>query len=428
MKYGRVIVAAAMGYMCFSSSNAVTRIFASEGFVYPVVLALSNNNVCASNNVLVYEMKSPESLGGLAPRPIAYTVKCFSGNFGTSGESEVQIAINWEVVLGGRMNFISPTAPRCIPGNANGPLADISMRSKLRSCPFTSQYPGEAIGGFLDVNPDLLIENGYITDTSFAASIVPATLTQVYGLAVSPSLYRALQKSQGLQEDNIQAANQPSISSAQIASLINNNDYNDAKRLGPKFLVPNTAETNLTYCGSPKGEATQAIAEAYFLKNQIAVHDPVDFTAATSVVVNSGGGNTVTYRVAPDISSQEGCLMGPGFSFGFLSAALYTANSDVYSAPGSALYRFVKLSQTQFYEGVNEFRTSGAVKGNYDFVSEGAVYNPRGSSVIDLINWEMSYSMHRYYRRGMFANWNAADNQESRFGREFNPRGIYRSY
>ncbi|MGH6645576.1 hypothetical protein [Aquabacterium sp.] len=399
MKLTQIVIASLALVAMAEQAQAVTRVSGASATAVNVVEALSTNNVCPSNSVLVYKRgTSTSSLGN------NFTVKCTSGNFGTSGENEVQFDVNGgslnailfstagaSEALAGNGGFLPSTTTGCTGVAGTGALAFLTG-TKLQNCaaaaPLTS---GKSAGGFLDVEPALFKAANLISGNY---TVKPATFSQVFGVAVSKDLYEALQGAQGLTVGiaNATPANQPTISKSQLVSLISNFDFNDAKNLGPKFLVPGTAQTNLTYCRRPNTSGTQAAAEAYFLGNPgltgplagaLTIHDPVNDGDA-DVVADNGTGNTVTYKINSTSGNVRTCLDAAGFAFGFLSAE----NNPV----GTNNYRFVKLSQADFAEGVaGSSQTASAIKGAYDYVFESVLFNPNAATtvagkVLDLIN------------------------------------------
>ncbi|MDI1257890.1 hypothetical protein [Aquabacterium sp.] len=434
MKLTQIVVASMALFAVAQQAQAVTRMTGASATSINLVEALSTNNVCASNNVSVFKRGSSTSALGNN-----FTVKCNSGNFGTSGESEVQIDVTGGSVNAilfsaagaaepgaGNGGFLPSTTTGCTGVAGTGALSFLTG-TKLKNCaaaaPLTT---AKSVGGFMDVEPALFVASSVITG-DYTASIVPATFSQVFGVAVSKDLYEALQGAQGLTVGiaNATPANQPTISKAQLTSLINNIDFNDAKNLGPKFLVPTTTQTNLSYCRRPNTSGTQAAAEAYFLGNPgltgalvgaLNIHDPVADGAA-NVVVDNGTGNFVTFKMNSGSGNVRTCLNTAGFAFGFLSAE----NNPIGTTD---TYRFIKLSQAEFAEGAaGTSQTATAVKGAYDYVFESVLFNPTGSAVLDLINASIKTGP---TTPGVFLNINSAT-PESNFTRGGNSVAPYAS-
>lgn len=430
------IALATLAVVAVAQAQAVTRVSGASATSIAYVEALATNNSCPSNNVSIYKRgTSSTTLGN------NFTVKCNSGNFAGTTENEVQFD-----VTGGSLNAILFTADgasealaadgKFLPSTsscgtavtiASGPLSFAS--GKMFNCSSSAALTsGKSIGGFLDVEPAVFQAQGVI-EGDYSASVSAATFSQVFGVAASKDLYEALQTAQGLTVGSTTPANQPSISRAQIVSMMNSNDFNEAKNKGPKFLVPSTAQTNLTYCRRPVTSGTQAAAEVYFLQNPTATgalggfgsaHAPavVDTVVANNtVVVDNGTGNTLTIKVNSGSGDVKGCLNAAGFAFGMLSAE----NNPV---GGSDTFRFVKLSGQEFSEGVSgASQTAAAIAGKYDYVFESAVFNPTGSAVLDLINSKVVTGAGT---PGVFLNINSAT-PESQFTRSGNSLNAYSS-
>ena len=431
------IALATLAVVAAAQAQAVTRVSGASASSIAYVEALATNNSCPSNNVSIFKRgTSSTSLGN------NYTVKCNSGNFAGTTENEVQFD-----VTGGSLNailFSADGASEALAANGNflpsttscgtavtiasGPLAFAS--GKMYNCSSSAALTsGKSVGGFMDVEPAVFQAQNVIAG-DYSASVSAASFSQVFGVAASKDLYEALQTAQGLTVGSTTPANQPSISRAQIVSMMNSNDFNDAKNKGPKFLVPSTAQTNLTYCRRPVTSGTQAAAEVYFLQNPTATgalggsgsaHEPALVDTVTpannTLVVNNGTGNTLTVKVNSGSGDVKGCLNAAGFAFGMLSAE----NNPI---GGTDTYRFVKLNGQEFSEGVaGASQTAAAIAGKYDYVFESALFNPTGSAVLDLINSKVVTGAGT---PGVFLNINSAT-PESQFTRSGNSLNVYSS-
>jgi hypothetical protein len=407
------IALASVALAVAAQAQAVTRISGAT--------ATSNNYIrvlfdqCPSNNVSLYKNStSSSSLGN------NFTLKCNSGNFGDSGENEArfdvtggsinsvlftpQAAANGEP-LAGSGKFIAAAGVGC-SGTAiagSGVLgflnAGATPGNKIFTGCTTSSLPAEkSVGGFTDVEPAIFKATGVLVSDYSASS---ATFSQVFGVGVSQALYQALQSQQGLTVGSTTPANQPTISRAKLAALMNNNDFNNAKALGPKFLVTSTAETNITYCRRPNTSGTQASAQLYFMANPVAtgnlggaltIHGPDADGSSAEVVAGldpltfEPTGNTLTVSMNSGSGNVRTCLNAAGFSFGVLSAE----NNPV---GGSDTYRFVKISNVSMTGGLSpaagETQTATAISGDFDFVYESALFNPTGNALLDLMNNQM---------------------------------------
>lgn len=444
MKFTKIALASAALLAIASQAQAAVRISGATATSNNYMIALTN--MCAGQNVNVFKTNtSTNNLGN------NFTIKCNSGNFigadGTdSGENEAQFD-----VTGGSINsvlftqeaadngeplaasgkFLPAAATGCSTVTGTGPLAFLG--NKLRaSCPSSALVTAKSVGGFTDVEPPVFTATGVLSGNY---AYTPATFSQVFGVAVSKDLYEALQTAQGLVVGSTTPANQPTISRAKLASLMNNNDFNDAKAKGPKFLVPSTTQTNITYCRRPNTSGTQASAQLYFMADPVAtgslggklsIHGPDLDGSANAVVAGvqfdvDGNavptGNTVTIAMNSGSSNVRSCLNAAGFSFGVLSAE----NNPL---GGSDTYRFPKISNVSMTAGVaGDTQTTTALAGDFDFVYEAALYNPQANVLLDLINASV---LSGAPTPGLFLNGFSAT-PETKFGRGGNAVAPYAS-
>lgn len=401
------IALAAVALAVATQAQAVTRISGAT--------ATSNNYVrvlfdkCPSNDVTLYKNStSTNSLGN------NFTVRCNSGNFGTSGENEArfdvtggsinsvlytqQAASNGEPLASGG-KFIAAAGAGCGATAVTGTGVLAFLGNRIRTGCTIPSTTEKSVGGFTDVEPAVFTATGVLAK-SYTANA--ATFSQVFGVGVSQPLYEALQAAQGLTVGSTTPANQPSISRAKLAALMNNNDFNNAKALGPKFLVPSTTQTNITYCRRPQTSGTQAAAQLYFMANPVAtgalggaltIHGP-DADGATAEVVQGldpvtfePTGNTLTVAMNSGSSNVRTCLnTTTGFAFGVLSAE----NNPIGSTD---TYRFVKISNVSMTGGLSpaagETQTTTALNGDFDFVFEAALFNPNNNALLNLMNEQM---------------------------------------
>lgn len=407
--------------------------------------ATSNNymvaltGMCASSNVNVFKTNtSTNNLGN------QFTIKCNSGNFSYNGEDTgvneyqfditggsinsvlfTQEAVDNGEPLAANGNFLPATVSGCATVTGTGPLAFLG--NKLRAgCSSSALQAGKSVGGFSDVEPAIFKATGVLT-ADYAAD--NGTFSQVFGVAASKELYEALQTQQGLTVGSTTPANQPSISVPKLASLMNSDNFNDAKAKGPKFLVPATAQTNITYCRRPQTSGTQASAQLYFMSNpvasgllggQLVIHGPDADGAANQVVAGQDAegnptGNTVTFKMNSGSSNVRSCLNAAGFAFGVLSAE----NNPL---GGSDTYRFVKINGVSMTGGVaGDTQTTNAIAGDFDFVYEAAVFNPQATDALRLLNAAVRTGA---TSPGLFLN-STSEAPESKFGRGNNSVSPY---
>ncbi len=249
-------------------------------------------------------------------------------------------------------------------------------------------------GGFLDVEGNAFPEAVLPAASYDVADFQLAGFSQAFGVGVNTALYSALQVAQGLsstcQNDNsvkYTAACQPSISKAQIASLINNAKSNSAKTLGGKFLVGGTTDsTQIVYCMRPQTSGTQQSAQLYFLNYGGAGSN----LGGVETIINLGVAyNTATTGTNPALNAKfvatlnsgssdvKTCLnsqttaagTGTAYRFGILSLE----NNPL---GGTDTYRFVKLNGVAGAQGNDnkDSNTATALTGEYDYVYETTAY------------------------------------------------------
>lgn len=398
MKFYQKSIVALSSVIVWHSTQSATQVSGSSSLAINIVKTLATTSICLNNNVTVYRIgTATDTLG-----PI-FTVKCNSGNFGASGENEIQFDTSGgslgAILLSTKGsseskaangNFLSASTAGCVSTSGTGSLLFLDS-TKFRTCPANSALSsGKSIGGFMDVEPDIFMVNGLISG-QYSQYSLPTSFSHVIGVAVSQDLYEAMQSAQGLTAGiaNATPNNQPTVSRAQIAAMISNNEYNDAKFKGPNFLVPNTTQSNITHCRYPESSGTQAAANSYFLGSPGLTgplggmgvsHDPSEANAPNQIVSTGSLGKTMTFKVVSGVTGMINCLNAKGFAIGFLSAE----NNPIGT---NDTYRFVKLNRMEMSEGtIGASQTATAISGEYDFVFEASLFNPDNNSLLSIIN------------------------------------------
>jgi hypothetical protein len=234
--------------------------------------------------------------------------------------------------------------------------------------PVTTSDNGPTLpaGGFSDVEAALF---GF--DVSSAGTEAQANVGQVFGLAVSTNLYRALQTAQGLSDVNattFDPANAPNLSSAQYTSIIAQGaayqtDWSPilgATGTGKKIVLARRVATS----------GTQASSNAHFLKNPCN-GDP----AVQGLLAPAGAGDSVPG--AFEVSEASGTSD--------VKVALTTANTNGHYAIGVVSlendwraetnaarkeYRFLKLDGVHPEAGDVTYARAKALTGDYAFHME----------------------------------------------------------
>lgn len=308
-----------------------------------------------------------------------FTAKCstnFTGLSNAGGVAVDGVAFN---VSGGSFTavsgsagtatfaFVPTTGGTAAAGTAN--LAGIALQTGVAAS-LTGQ---KSRGGFLDIEPAAFPESELIaagvSASTLAAKTTPASFSQLFGVAVSNDLYRALQTAQGITvpggADNRLPAYQPSISRAQYTAIVVD-AFNSAKQDINALLGVGTAGDKLTLCRRISTSGTQASSNQYFLNGFIGsdganagaygVADLATYGAGSgldSFEVQEGGGT----------SNARDCLNANGYSVGVLSLENSPAATIATGELGG--YRFVKLNGVAAYDGAGS--VASAKNGSYEF-------------------------------------------------------------
>lgn len=267
--------------------------------------------------------------------------------------------------LGANSACVAQTGTLSLPNQTAIP----SYRSCAIVTPATSPDGAIALpaGGFSDVEAALfgISTDGYGTEAN-------ANVGQVFGIATSTSLYRAMQVAQGIYasvgaantaDPDYLPANAPSISHAQYASIVS------GTAADASILVPgSTAALNLARRVATSG--TQASSNATFLRNPCN-GDPAiggallpvgknDSTATLIITEGSGTGNAKT------------ALSTSGFAIGVLSL-----ENNWRTDTSSNGYRYIKLDNVHpeapiagSGQTVDANARYTAAQGTYDFHME----------------------------------------------------------
>jgi hypothetical protein len=254
-------------------------------------------------------------------------------------------------------------------------LAGFSVRA---GCALEAAAPSD--GGFSDVEFAPVIEQVEGLNAGidgFALSDVVQGTTgvgQAFGIAVSDTLYKALQTAQGLAAcgaglGDATPACQPSVSRADVVSLVNSNEFAPQKNGVSPFGLAGSPV--IEYARRVSTSGTQSSAQVYFLG--LGCLNGPNFGQLDIV-----GGNTETVAVVPltanysysvnsgtsDVIARLGLA---GNVFGVVSAENVPTGSAA-----AAGWRFVKLNGNHIADGV--LNKANAIAGNYDFWFEAVSY------------------------------------------------------
>jgi len=252
--------------------------------------------------------------------------------------------------------------------------------------------PRKSEGGFLDIDaaafpPSALAAAGL----SAAPTTTPASFSQVFGVAVSPALYTALQTAQGITAnvDNVSAAGQPSISKAQYASIVSDS-FNTAKQDISAILGVGTAGDKLTVCRRVSTSGTQASSNQFFLNAFVGGDGSAAGALAPADAATYGAGSGLdSYEVQEGAGTGNArtCLSAAGYAVGVLSlenAVDLTTRSGGQRADRK--YRFVKVNGDVAYDGVNNTTTAKAGQYDFWFTSQKFGATANGTAVVNAID------------------------------------------
>jgi len=237
----------------------------------------------------------------------------------------------------------------------------------------TLTAPRQSEGGFLDIDgaawsTAVLAANG-VTTTPVTS---PAKFAQVFGVAVSPDLYTALQAAQGLTGcgiDSVTPACQPTISKAQYVSIASDS-FNTAKQNINDILGVGVEGDKLTLCRRVATSGTQASSDQYFLHSFVGGDGSAGgalVPADEATYGASSGLPSFEVKEGSGTSNVRTCLSAAGYALGVTSLENVpdlTTRSGGQRADRK--YRYVKINGAHAYDtAVNS--TATAKSGAYDF-------------------------------------------------------------
>lgn len=307
-----------------------------------------------------------------------FAVKCskdFSGLVGID-------AVSFNVAGG------SFTAVTTSVGNATDVFVDVTDTTGK-----TLTAARKSEGGFLDIDAAAFPASEYTAyGITAAPSTQPAAFSQVFGVAVSPDLYTALQTAQGITAnvDAVDAASQPSITKAQYTSIVNDT-FNTAKQDIHATLGVGVAGDKLTVCRRVSTSGTQASSNQFFLNTFVGG----DGAAAGAL----GVADAATYGPLSGLTSyevQEGagtgnartCLSNPGYAVGVLSLENYPdMTTRVGGQRADRKFRFVKINGVAAFNSATK-STDTAKAGQYEFwfTSQKFGATANGQAVVNAID------------------------------------------
>ncbi len=263
----------------------------------------------------------------------------------------------------------------------SGALAGYSVRA---NCALeTAAAPSD--GGFSDVEYAPVREQvDVLTSDVDGFSVDEVTqgftgVAQVFGLAVSEKMYKDLQAAQGLTAAGCTAGDplpacQPSLSRADVVSLINNNEFT-AHKSGAEALGL-TAGASIEYARRVTTSGTQSSAQVLFLgkgcltgSNGGELQVIGDEIAAGATQSYNGGLFTVSANSGTgDVINRLNAAGNSAYAFGWVSGE----NRAPTTTTG---WKFIKLNGAHFSDGTSTgLNKQNAIDGGYDYFVEAVSY------------------------------------------------------
>lgn len=415
VKYLALAVAAlSAGAAQAAYTDTATNVYLTGASAIRNNVAASIKKVCtaAGGSLTVY--KNGSATTSLANQ-MAYV--CSAGMAGTP------ITTVYHTTTGGSLNSIlgmsNDVNKQQIPVNiasascaaavvpTSGALKDFTVRANCANEAAAS--PSD--GGFSDVEYQPVREQVDIltnaTDGFTIADVTPGAtfVAQAFGIGVSESLYKGLQKAQGLSTDSTPAgpcipgdplpACQPTLSRGDIVSLINNNTFAAQKNGAENLATGLTVGAPIEYARRVTTSGTQSSAQIHFLgKGCLTGPNFGEFPVIGDEVAV---GTTKNYGTFFKVSANSGTsdviakLGGAGYVFGVVSAE----NRAPTTTTG---WKFVKLNGVAISDGTaTGLNKQNAIDGLYDYAVEAVVYkgpaaktDANEGTVIDAIAADMA--------------------------------------
>ncbi len=312
-----------------------------------------------------------------------FAVKCSVDFTGLPGVNAVSFN-----VAGGSFTAVTTSI-----GTETAQFVDVSDNS---GATLTAARKSE--GGFLDIDAAAFPASEYAAyGITSAPATQAATFSQVFGVAVSPDLYLALQSAQGITPnlDNTAAAGQPSITKAQYASIVSDS-FNTAKQDISAILGVGAAGDKLTVCRRVSTSGTQASSNQFFLNSYVGGDGAAAGALAPADAANYASANSglTSYDVLEGVGTGNArtCLSGAGYAIGVLSLENYPdATNRSGGQRADRKFRYVKINGVAAYNGATK-STDTAKAGQYEFwfTSQKFGATTNGQAVVDAIDAKLS--------------------------------------
>jgi hypothetical protein len=410
-------LALATGTTAFAAPAAANQVYLAGASASAISVIHGLKNLCGANTFALYKQSSSLSSPGNI-----WSATC-SASFTGTATNEVRfnngggsLSAVTTATAGGATSttLLNPAAATCTNLAAGTGAMSFLAAGEMKNCGTTGTSPETTSGGFMDVDGTVFRANGLTIPASVndATDYVPSNFQQAFGAGVSPTLYAALQSYQvatgqlpstcagaapTYTASNLTTpACQPSLSRAQIASYMSGAP--NARTAGVSMLFGGTsavktdfaawtgapnAGTSVTYCRRPNTSGTQASAQLYFLNSPTGTGElggALPVQGSNTVPVSPATSTLVTQlKIVFDTRTGTGdvktCMnTATGYAFGLLSME----NNPI---GGSDIHRLVKINGVSPTEGASatDSNTVEAIRGNYDFVYNTAMYCPGGA-------------------------------------------------
>lgn len=391
MKFTKIALAVVATAAIAGQAQAATT-FLSGASATSINYVKSLQSLCGGDFAVFKESTGTTSLGNF------FTAKCSQDftdlagvdavAFNVSGGSYTAIQNSSLLPTNAGLKFVQDfSATPVLVNDPNSVLNGIAVAAGV-----TATGSIQTEGGFLDIEPaafdaTLLAPFGGVE--GLADKVGFANFSQAFGVAVSNSLYTALQTAQGLTgcgANDMTPACQPTVSRAQYASIASTTTNSAKLSISSLFpaVAPGTIAVpagKLTLCRRASTSGTQAASNQFFLNNLTGngsnggIEIPAD--AATY------GPNTLaTFEVkeGAGTSNARDCLNAAGYGIGILSLENVPA--------ATTGYRFVKLNRVEGFDAAKASKAT-AIAGEYEFAFQSAKFSVGGAgtnAVIEAID------------------------------------------
>lgn len=304
-----------------------------------------------------------------------------------SGTDYTEVRLN---VAGGSFTALQGLAGNLPASQAAATAAGASANDSGFVDPATGSkvFSAFSIGGLTDTDAEASLVANPVPD----AAVIDVGIAQTFGVAVSPSLYAAMfTKQLGTTvatgcavTDTNKPECVPSISKAEMASIMNSSEFSAAKTMGAEFLGA-PAGTELKYYRRVDLSGTQASAQVYFLNAPCSsgglgvISEPTSDDEVGGLKDQLINGVYRVYAAPGTGDVRSGLGSSTAYAIGVMSAENNQAGSawKWVRVQGAALAENATPGLTTLVDGVNvpvNTNKATAAAGTYDFFFESKAY------------------------------------------------------